>query len=140
MAQRTVSIAIFSFLASLVLAIPLALAESLPPSDSVLPTVHIQKAALSPAEATVAMGGSVVLTNRSTAMARVEFRLPRGKGIECSTDGRMPTRGRKFVIDDGDTLLCNTPPGRYDYTVYRNVRLDSGVHRQNVSKGRIQVR
>jgi hypothetical protein len=83
------------------------------------------------------------LANGSTALARVEFQLRRGDGITCVTDGEAPVTARKFVVRSGASLVCHPEgdhSGRLDYEVFRNVRLASGAHRQEHSKGRIELR
>jgi len=103
-------------------------------------TVSITAAHLAPVQAAVASGRPFVLANDSGSIARVEFGLARGKGLPCSASGQPSKHGRKFLVEAGSELVCLGEPGRYDYTVFQNLRLASGefVHRRE--EGRIEVR
>jgi hypothetical protein len=73
----------------------------------------------------------------------VEFRLRRGEGLTCTTDGEAPITARKFVVPSGASLICQVvgaQSGRLDYEVFRNVRAASGAYRREHSEGRIELR
>ena len=52
--------------------------------------IQIQPAALEPERVEAAADRGFELANASTALARVEFQLPRGEGLTCVTDGEAP--------------------------------------------------
>ena len=128
---------LLSLIPALVILLPIV---PLPAKAEGSVTVSITAAHVLPAQAAVVAGRPFVLANDSGAIARVEFGLARGKGLPCSASGEPSKRGRKFLVEAGSELVCLGEPGRYDYTVFQNLRLASGefVHRRE--EGRIEVR
>lgn len=105
--------------------------------------IQILPATLEPERVEAETARGFELANLSTALARVEFGLRRGEGLTCSTDGQAPIRARKFVVQSGASLICQTTgdqSGRLDYEVFRNVRVESGAYRRQHSEGRIELR
>ncbi len=102
------------------------------------PTVRIGAERIAPATLDAGAGGTFVLANASTALARVEFHVRRGTRLSCLRGDGEPVVGRKFVIEDGDTLRCEAPDGRLDYAVFRNLRVGGGSFRTLRSDGRVE--
>ena len=104
--------------------------------------IQIQPAALEPERVEAAAARGFELANASTALARVEFQLPRGEGLTCVTEGEAPVRARKFVVRNGASLVCDSAGerlSRLDYEVFRTVKLASGGFRKEHTKGRIEL-
>ena len=118
----------------------LAPAVPRPAGAEAAPTVSITAAHVAPARAAVSAGRPFVLANDTGSIARVEFHLGRGGGLPCGSPGEPAERARRFLVEAGSELVCLAEPGRYDYTVFQNLRLASGefVHRRE--EGRIEVR
>jgi hypothetical protein len=101
------------------------------------PTAEIEPQSLSPAVIRATDDGEFAIANRSTTIARVEFRVPRGERLRCH-DGQDILAGRKFVIGNGETLRCAAPSGAVDYWVFRNLRVSGGSFRTLRSEGRVE--
>jgi hypothetical protein len=116
------------------LASPSSAETRLIPDSLTRPAVELGAEGLAPAHLRVATDAAFALRNRSDALARVEFKLRRGEGLRCAVDPAAPARGRRFLVDGGDTLVCTGKPGDYRYTVYRTL---AGQHRR--SEGRVEI-
>jgi hypothetical protein len=145
-ASRSI-LCVFALMALLVGPVAPAAAESSNPaalaSAPARTQIQILPTALEPERVEAEAARGFELANRSTAMARVEFGLRRGEGLNCVSDGEAPVTARKFVVRSGASLVCQLAAdqsGRLDYEVFRNVRVASGAHRREHSKGRIELR
>lgn len=104
------------------------------PDSVARPAVEIEAEHLAPAHLRVASGVPFALRNGPDALARVEFKLRSGQGLYCASDSSVPTKGRRFVVSRGATLVCSGDPGDYTYTVYQTL---GGKHRR--TQGRVEI-
>ncbi len=128
---------LLSLIPALAVLIPVVAAPADAESGAI---VSLTAAHLAPADSAVAAGQPFVLANGSGSIARVEFDLKRGDGLPCGTPGQASRNGRKFLVEAGSELVCHAEPGRYDYTVFQNLRTGSGEFEHRREKGRVEVR
>lgn len=128
------------FALTALLALPAAAESLVPREEAPAATVRILPADLTPERTQVDEGRRVRIANRSTALARIEFHVKRGTGLDCARPGQAVVSARKFVLAQGEALHCTPPRGRVEYRVQRVVQLEGQGLRNRVTEGAIEVR